>query len=132
MVIFIINKQAHSDSQGSMRFISAAILLNTCHFSCRCSICIKLVLLNSAMEHFFIDSQVNYVWNEVYYDITFCLLVTFSLLSVQSTFVLRIPQLTIMKIRSMQTCIMSSLPRCIFRCSVYRYVTLDNFFKLCY
>ena len=38
-----------------------------------------------------------------------------------------------MKIRSMQTCIMSSLPRCIFRCSVFRYVTLDNFFfKLCY
>ena len=62
----------------------------------------------------------------------FCLLITFSLLSVQSTFVLRIPQGTIMKIRSMQTCIMSSLPRCIFRCSVFRYVTLDNFFKLCY
>ena len=60
------------------------------------------------------------------------LLITFSLLSVQSTFVLRIPQGTIMKIRSMQTCIMSSLPRCIFRCSVFRYVTLDNFFKLCY
>ena len=39
---------------------------------------------------------------------------------------------TIMKIRSMQTCIMSSLPRCIFRCSVFRYVTLDIFFKLCY
>ena len=38
--------------------------------------------------------------------ITFCLLITFSLLSVQSTFVLRIPQGTIMKIRSMQTCIM--------------------------
>ena len=56
----------------------------------------------------------------------------FSDLSVQSTFVLRIPQGTIMKIRSMQTCIMSSLPRCIFRCSVFRYVTLDNFFKLCY
>ena len=53
-------------------------------------------------------------------------------LSVQSTFVLRIPQGTIMKIRSMQTCIMSSLSRCIFRCSVFRYVTLDNFFKLCY
>ena len=35
---------------------------------------------------------------------------------------------TIMKIRSMQTCIMSSLPRCIFRCSVFRYVTLDIFF----
>ena len=34
-----------------------------------------------------------------------------------------------MKIRSMQTCIMSSLPRCIFRCSVFRYVTLDNFFQ---
>ena len=42
-----------------------------------------------------------------------------------------------MKIRSMQTCIMSSLPRCIFRCSVFRYVTLVSFFslfffKLCY
>ena len=37
-----------------------------------------------------------------------------------------------MKIRSMQTCIMSSLRRCVFRCSVFRYVTLDNFFKLCY
>ena len=34
-----------------------------------------------------------------------------------------------MKTRSMQTCIMSSLPRCIFRCSVFRYVTLDNFFQ---
>ena len=34
-----------------------------------------------------------------------------------------------MKIRSMQTCIMSSLPRCIFRCSVFRYVTSDNFFQ---
>ena len=34
-----------------------------------------------------------------------------------------------MKIRSMQTCIMSSLLRCIFRCSVFRYVTLDNFFQ---
>ena len=33
-----------------------------------------------------------------------------------------------MKIRSMQTCIMSSLPRCIFRCSVFRYVTLVSFF----
>ena len=33
-----------------------------------------------------------------------------------------------MKIRSMQTCIMSSLPRCIFRCSVFRYVTLISFF----
>ena len=37
----------------------------------------------------------------------------------------------------MQTCIMSSLPRCIFRCSVFRYVTLVSFFlfflfKLCY
>ena len=32
-----------------------------------------------------------------------------------------------MKIRSMQTCIMSSLPRCIFRCSVFRYVTLVSF-----
>ena len=60
--------------------------------------------------------------------ITFCLLITFSL-CVQSTFVLRIPQGTIMKIRSMQTCIMSSLPRCIFRCSVFRYVNLDNFFS---
>ena len=46
---------------------------------------------------------------------------------------------TIMKIRSMQTCIMSSLPHCIFRCSVFRYVTLVSFFffsffliKLCY
>ena len=40
-----------------------------------------------------------------------------------------------MKIRSMQTCIMSSLPHCIFRCSVFRYVTLVSFvflFKLCY
>ena len=37
---------------------------------------------------------------------------------------------TIMKIRSMQTCIMSSLPRCIFRCSVFRYVTLVSFFSL--
>ena len=46
----------------------------------------------------------------------------------QSTFVLRIPQGTIMKIRSMQTCIMSSLPCCIFRCSVFRYVTLVSFF----
>ena len=35
-----------------------------------------------------------------------------------------------MKIRSMQTCIMSSLPRCIFRCSVFRYVTLVSFFFL--
>ena len=35
-----------------------------------------------------------------------------------------------MKIRSMQTCIMSSLPRCIFRCSVFRYVTLVSFFSL--
>ena len=35
-----------------------------------------------------------------------------------------------MKIRSIQTCIMSSLPRCIFRCSVFRYVTLvSSFFK---
>ena len=33
-----------------------------------------------------------------------------------------------MKIRSMQTCIMSSLPQCIFRCSVFRYVTLVSFF----
>ena len=33
-----------------------------------------------------------------------------------------------MKIRSMQTCIMSSLPHCIFRCSVFRYVTLVSFF----
>ena len=33
-----------------------------------------------------------------------------------------------MKIRSMQTCIMSSLPRCIFRCSVFRYVALVSFF----
>ena len=33
-----------------------------------------------------------------------------------------------MKIRSMQTCIMSSLKRCIFRCSVFRYVTLISFF----
>ena len=33
-----------------------------------------------------------------------------------------------MKIRSMQTCIMSSLPRCIFRCSVFRYVTSVSFF----
>ena len=33
-----------------------------------------------------------------------------------------------MKIRSMQTCIMSSLPRCIFRCSVFRYVTLVSVF----
>ena len=33
-----------------------------------------------------------------------------------------------MKIRSMQTCIMPSLPRCIFRCSVFRYVTLVSFF----
>ena len=33
-----------------------------------------------------------------------------------------------MKIRSVQTCIMSSLPRCIFRCSVFRYVTLVSFF----
>ena len=35
----------------------------------------------------------------------------------------------------MQTCIMSSLPHCIFRCSVFRYVTLVSFvflFKLCY
>ena len=32
-----------------------------------------------------------------------------------------------MKIRSMQTCIMSSLPHCIFRCSVFRYVTLVSF-----
>ena len=37
----------------------------------------------------------------------------------------------------MQTCIMSSLPRCIFRCSVFRYVNLVSFFcffffKLCY
>ena len=30
----------------------------------------------------------------------------------------------------MQTCIMSSLPRCIFRCSVFRYVTLVSFFFL--
>ena len=60
--------------------------------------------------------------------ITFCLLITFSLLCVQSTFVLHIPQGTIMKIRSMQTCIMSSLPRCIFKCSVFRYVTLVSFF----
>ena len=30
----------------------------------------------------------------------------------------------------MQTCIMSSLPRCIFRCSVFRYVTLVSFFSL--
>ena len=39
-----------------------------------------------------------------------------------------------MKIRSMQTCIMSSLPRCIFRCSVFRYVTLVScfFFQTCY
>ena len=28
----------------------------------------------------------------------------------------------------MQTCIMSSLPRCIFRCNVFRYVTLVSFF----
>ena len=35
-----------------------------------------------------------------------------------------------MKIRSMQTCIMSSLPRCIFRCSVFRYVTLVSLFFL--
>ena len=28
----------------------------------------------------------------------------------------------------MQTCIMSSLPHCIFRCSVFRYVTLVSFF----
>ena len=56
-------------------------------------------------------------------------------LTYPSTFVLRIPQGTIMKIRSMQTCIMSSLPHCIFRCSVFRYVTLVSFvflFKLCY
>ena len=33
-----------------------------------------------------------------------------------------------MKIRSMQTCIMSSLPRCIFRRSVFRYITLVSFF----
>ena len=33
-----------------------------------------------------------------------------------------------MKIRSMQTCIMSSLPRCIFGCSVFKYVTLVSFF----
>ena len=33
-----------------------------------------------------------------------------------------------MKIRSIQTYIMSSLPQCIFRCSVFRYVTLVSFF----
>ena len=34
-----------------------------------------------------------------------------------------------MKIRSIQTCIMSSLLRCIFRCSVSRYVILVSFFN---
>ena len=33
-----------------------------------------------------------------------------------------------MKIRSIQTCIMSSLPGCIFRCSVFRYVISVRFF----
>ena len=75
------------------------------------------------------DDSISYVLLAKQSHITFCLLITFSLLSVQSTFVLHIPQGTKMKIRSMQTCIMSSLPRCIFRCSVFRYVTLDNFFQ---
>ena len=55
--------------------------------------------------------------------ITFCLLIIFVIelhnwsltICIQSTFVLCIPQGTIMKIRSIQTRIMSSLPRCIFR-----------------
>ena len=32
-----------------------------------------------------------------------------------------------MKIKEIQTCIMPSLPRSIFRCSVYRYVILVKF-----
>ena len=32
-----------------------------------------------------------------------------------------------MKIRSIQTCIMSSLPYCSFRCSVFKYVISVNF-----
>ena len=38
-----------------------------------------------------------------------------------------IPQGTVMKIRPIQTCIMSSLPRCMFRCRVFRYVISVSF-----
>ena len=63
------------------------------------------------------------------YMISHCsLLAVYSCYCVQSTFVLHIPQGTIMKIRPIQTCIMSSLPCYIFRCSVFRYVILVSFF----